>query len=251
MASIEMAYSYPREVEKAKRERWPVLIPVGTMEYHSAHCPFGCDSLLAMGVAREIAKRVDCIVMPPIWYGAASYAVGGPEKSTLHVDCDTLENYIYAVLKALFKAGFTRNIHILNYHQTEEFLPQALACMKAAKKLTFEYMEEIQGIGWWGNNDNAEFYQNLSQDDNPWNRIRIHNGTPMDIRARYGGDHAGEWECGMLESLYPGIIKLERLSETNDWFAQSAKNMDPVKNTEHIREIVDDFLRKIGREDLC
>ena len=84
MASIEMAYSYPKEVEKAKKEHWPVLIPVGTME-----------------------------------------------------------TYVYAVLKSLFKAGFTRNIHIFTYHQTEEYLPQALACMKAAKKLTFEYMEDL------------------------------------------------------------------------------------------------------------
>ena len=50
MSSIEMAYSYPREVERAKQERWPVLIPVGTMEYHSAHCPYGCDALTAIGI---------------------------------------------------------------------------------------------------------------------------------------------------------------------------------------------------------
>lgn len=251
MASIEMAYSYPREVEKAKKEHWPVLIPVGTMEYHSAHCPFGCDTLVAMGIVREIARRVDSIIMPPIWYGAASYAVGGPEKSTLHVDCDTLEAYMYAILKSLFKAGFTRNIHIFICHQTEDYLPQALACMKAAKKLTFEYMEEVQGIGWWGNNSNAEFYENLSQEDNPWNFIRIHNGAGEEIRSCYGGDHAGKWECGLLEALYPGSIKLERLAETDDWFTKDAPEMDVELNTRQIEEIVDDFLRQIGRDDLC
>ena len=253
MASIEMAYSYPREVEKAKKEHWPVLIPVGTMEYHSAHCPFGCDALVSIGIVREIAKKVDCIVMPPVWYGVASYAVGGPEKSTIHIECDTLEKYMYDLLKSLFRAGFTRNIHIFTNHQCEDALPQALACMKAAKKLTFEYMEEIQGIGWWGNNSNADFYKNLKQEDNPWNFIRIHNGAPQAVRemGNYGGDHAGKWECAELESLFPGIIKLDRLSETDDWFAQDAAEMDVSKANCLINDIVNDFLKTIGREDLC
>ena len=59
MSSIEFAYTYPRELEKAKAEQWPILLPVGTMEYHSAHCPFGCDTLTAMGLVREIAKKIE------------------------------------------------------------------------------------------------------------------------------------------------------------------------------------------------
>ena len=33
MSSINLAFGFPNEAEKAKAERWPVLIPVGTMEY--------------------------------------------------------------------------------------------------------------------------------------------------------------------------------------------------------------------------
>ena len=52
MSSIYMATSYPLEVERAKREHWPVLLPVGTMEYHSHHCPYGTDALVAEVLAR-------------------------------------------------------------------------------------------------------------------------------------------------------------------------------------------------------
>ena len=48
--SFNMEFSYPCEVEKAKKEHWPVLLPVGNLEYHSLHCPYGCDTLAAMGV---------------------------------------------------------------------------------------------------------------------------------------------------------------------------------------------------------
>ena len=43
---LNMEFSYPKEIEKAKKEKWPVILPVGTMEYHSTHCPFGCDGLV-------------------------------------------------------------------------------------------------------------------------------------------------------------------------------------------------------------
>jgi len=227
--SFNMEWGYPKEAQKAKEERWPIIIPVGTMEYHSAHCPYGCDTLVSMGTAQKIAEKINCVVFPPVWYGVASYAVGGPEKNTVNVDCDTFELYMYSILKSLFKSGFNRNIYILIAHQTEDYLPMTLACMKAAKKLTFEYLDETQGLGWWGNNKNKDFYENLSDAENPWNWIRvirlnvITDGTKTLLDLP--GDHAGKYECSDLEYLYPGSIKLERLNETDDWFAQDAKEM--------------------------
>lgn len=223
--SINMEVSYPKEVERAKKEHWPVLIPVGTMEYHSTHCPFGCDALIAKGLAEEIAKKKDCLLLPPVWYGVASYAVGGPETNTINVNVDVFESYIYNILKSLFQSGFTRNICLILAHQTEEFLPMTLACMKAAKKVTFEYLDETKGYGWWGKNENAEFYQNLTATENPWNWIRVFNGARFPSEVPIPGDHAGKYECSALEALYPGSIKLERLDDADDWFAQDSREM--------------------------
>ena len=113
--SCKMELSYPREVERIKREELPVLLPVGTMEYHSTHCPYGCDTLVAQGVCEKVAERVDAMVLPPVWYGVASYAVGGPETNTINVDCDTMESYVYCILKSLFDSGFKRNIFIRQF----------------------------------------------------------------------------------------------------------------------------------------
>ncbi len=240
--SFSMEFGYPREAERAKAERWPILIPVGTMEYHSTHCPYGCDTLVALGVANAIAEKIDAVVMPPIWYGVASYAVGGPEKNTIHVDCDTFEAYMYAILKSLFMSGFNRNIHLIIAHQTEDYLPMTLACMKAAKKLTFEYLDETKGYGWWGKNENKEFYEKLSAEDNPWNWIRVFrcasdSGLP--------GDHAGIYECSLLEALYSGTIKLDRMVETDDWFAETARNMSDEDGKKQVEKIVEAFIKKL------
>ena len=243
MSSFHMHTSYPLEVERAKREHWPVLLPVGTMEYHSHHCPFGTDTLVAMGIAEEIAKRRDCMILPPIFYGTASYAVGGPEKGTINVDPDVLEAYVYEVLRSLFAAGFLRNICIIICHQTEEFLPTALACMKAAKKLTFEYLEAERGYGWWGDVKNKGFYDDLPSEENPWNWIRVFNGARFPTGPR--GDHAGVIESSNMEYLYPGSIRLERLDYSADWFAECAKEMSVELGKRNIDERVDAILRAL------
>ena len=147
--SLYWAQTYPKELERAKAEHWPVLLPIGTMEYHSVHCPYGCDTLIAAGITDAIAQKIDAVVLPPVWYGVASYAVSPPDSGTLQIDCEIFEEYLYNILRSLFKSGFDRNIFILNFHQTEDYLPQALAAMKAAKKLIFQYLEETEGMGWW------------------------------------------------------------------------------------------------------
>jgi creatinine amidohydrolase len=238
--SFEMAMGYPLEAEKAKKEGWAVLLPVGTMEYHSTHCPFGCDTLVAQGVCERVAKEVNAMVLPPVWYGVASYAVGGPDKNTINVDCDTMETYIYCILKSLFMSGFKKNIFIVIAHQTEDYMPMTLSCMKAAKKLIMADMEETGGYGWWGKNENKDFYENLAESDSPWNRIRVVHVPNMQT-SKECGDHAGIYECSMLEELYPGSIKLERLNDTYDWFAESAKEM----NAELGKKMVDDAVNDI------
>ena len=242
--SFNMELGYPREAEEAKREKWPIIIPIGTMEYHSTHCPYGCDTLVSMGIAREAAKRINAVVFPPIWYGVASYAVGGPEKNTIQVECDTFEAYMYDILKSLFKSGFNKNIYILIAHQTEDYLPMALACMKAAKKLTFEYLEETQGYGWWGKNETRNFYENMSEEDNPWNWVRV---ILTHTLANCPSDHAGIYECSELEFLYPGHIKLERLKETDDWFAETACDMSAEIGKESIEKTVDELVKMMQK----
>ena len=243
--SIFWERSYFKELEQAKKEGWPILLPVGTIEYHSTHCPYGCDALMAQGVAHRVAEEIDTVVMPTIWYGVSSYAVGGPETNTIHVDCDVLEDYVYSILKSLFKSGFNKNIYLLIAHQTEDYNPMALACMKAARKLVFEYLEETGGYGWWGRNDCKDFYENLQGKDNPWNWVRILNLSNSLLIPGLGDcGHADKNECAWLEALYPGSIKLERLADTDDWFAADAAQMDVEDGKKQIKAITD-FLVKM------
>ena len=115
--------------------------------------------------------------------------------------------------------------------------------------MTFEYMEEEKGVGWWGNPENADFYKNMSAQDNPWNFIRVFSGGRMP--DMYPCDHAGKYECAMLESLYPGSIKLERLDYSRDWFAEDAKEMDVNTGAELVERAVNSIINAIKTGEKC
>jgi creatinine amidohydrolase/Fe(II)-dependent formamide hydrolase-like protein len=86
-----------RDIKAAKAERTPIVIPVGTIEYHGPHCSLGCDTQICLGLLSELEKRKNIIIAPPVWYGVASFAVGGPENGTVNVDVDIFEAYIYQI----------------------------------------------------------------------------------------------------------------------------------------------------------
>lgn len=51
---------------------WPLLlVPVGSTEQHGPHLPLDTDTRIATAVARDVAAALDCVVAPPIAYGAS------------------------------------------------------------------------------------------------------------------------------------------------------------------------------------
>ena len=155
---MRLEYLMSGDLSRIKEEKIPLIIPIGTIEYHGPHCSLGCDTQIVSGVLEEIERQREIVIAPPVWYGVASYAVGGPENGTVHIDVDVYEAYIYQLLKSLIYGGF-KNIYMLIHHQYEEgnLMPMTLACMKAAKKLIMEYLEEVSGRGWWGSNEMAVY----------------------------------------------------------------------------------------------
>ena len=105
-------------------------------------------------------------------------------------------------------------------------------------------LEETQGYGWWGKNENKDFYSNLSEKDSPWNKIRVVR-LPYTQNSHGHGDHAGVYECSMLEALYQGSIKLERLQEGGDWFAETASQMNLELGNEMVEIAVNDIIAMI------
>jgi creatinine amidohydrolase/Fe(II)-dependent formamide hydrolase-like protein len=155
----------PHQIRAAIDARWPVVLPLGVLEYHGEHMSVGMDTLAVTGVLDILEKEMNLVILPPFYYGAASYAVEPPERNgTLHVDAEALVPFAKAMFQGLLRIGF-RNIHVFVHHQTENFLagmPTDLAFKFAARQAIFAFLEKERGEGWWGIEKMADYYAQQS-----------------------------------------------------------------------------------------
>ncbi len=94
------------------------VLPVGAVEAHGPHLPLGTDVIIAEGMARACAWKLDeagvtAFVLPPVWYTAAPFADGFP--GTVSVEGDTVRNTVRQVAASLGRHGI-RMLAIANAH---------------------------------------------------------------------------------------------------------------------------------------
>ena len=216
--------SFPREMKYVQEKNIPLVICGGTVEYHGAHCSFGCDTLVAEGLIKELAKKKELMIAPTISYSPSSYAVGDSKSGTVHVKERAFEEYVYYVFMSLLEAGY-RNIYVVIHHQFEQEseMPMTLCYRMAAKRATMEYLEKTLGQGWWGSESYANYYEELEGANNPFGWIKVIPTMSTEVQNATGYDHAGKYECSILMSLYPDCVQLDRIDDVKHWFTESAR----------------------------
>ena len=214
---------FPRELEYVKKNKIPLVIAGGTVEYHGPHCAYGCDTLVVEGLLKKLAEKKKLLLGPSIHYSPSSYAVADETSGTVHVEENAFEEYVYYIFKSLLSSGF-RNIYVVIHHQFEQesLMPMTLSYMKAAKRATMEYLEKTKGQGWWGNESYQNYYSNLEKEDNPFGWIKVIPTMSSQVQNDTGYDHAGKYESSILMALYPEAVKLERLGDETHWYTKSA-----------------------------
>nr|WP_292502598.1 creatininase family protein [Mesorhizobium sp.] len=142
----------PHQIRKAIAENWPVVLPLGVLEYHGEHMAVGMDTLAVVKILDLFEKEADIVILPPFYYGAASYAVAGPEgNGSVQVGGSVLAPFGEELFYSLLRIGF-RNIHAIIHHQTENFaagMPTDLAFKTAGRQAIFRFLEKERGEGWW------------------------------------------------------------------------------------------------------
>ena len=239
-------FCFPRETDKAKKERTPVVIVGGTVEYHGPHCSYGCDTLIAEGLVKKLAEKRDIVIAPTISYSPSSYAVGDEKSGTVHVEENAFEQYVYYVFMSMLSAGF-RNIYVVIHHQFEQesLMPMTLSYMKAAKRATMTYLENTQGRGWWGSENYASYYENLGGGDDPFSWIKVIPAMSTAAQNATGYDHAGKYECSILMSLYPDAVKLDRIDDIKHWFTESAREASKELGDEMVKISLEELDKRI------
>ena len=217
----------PHQIRKAIAEHWPVVLPLGVLEYHGEHMGVGMDTLAVIKMLDLIEAEMDMVILPPFYYGAASYAVEPPEgNGSVQVGGDVLAPFAEALFHSLLRVGF-RNIHAIIHHQTENFaagMPTDLAFKSAGRQATFRFLERESGEGWWGDEKMAAYYAEHEAGRNPFNWIQVHPLMTPEIIAQYPFDHAGIGETSLMMALCPEAVDMQRFADNKGWYTKTAKD---------------------------
>jgi creatinine amidohydrolase/Fe(II)-dependent formamide hydrolase-like protein len=229
----------PHQIRNAIEANWPVVLPLGVLEYHGEHLAVGMDTLAVIKIVDIVETEMDLVVLPPFYYGAASYAVEPPEgNGSVQVGGDRLAPFAEALFTSLLRIGF-RNIHFFIHHQTENFasgMPTDFAFKLGARQAIFAFLERERGEGWWGDKKMADYYARQAGGDDPFNWIKGHPLMTPEIIAEFPFDHAGEGETSLMMALCPEAVDMTKLTAER-WYTRSARKAS-AKTGEKGRDLI-------------
>lgn len=217
----------PHQIRTAIAGNWPVVLPLGVLEYHGEHMAVGMDTLAVVKTLDLIERELPIVILPPFYYGAASYAVEPPEgNGSVQVDGNRLASFAEGLFHSLLRIGF-RNIHAIIHHQTENFvdgMPTDLAFKSAGRQAIFRFLEKESGEGWWGRAEMANYYAAHAAGANPFNWVRIHTLMSTETMQGFPFDHAGQGETSLMMALCPEAVDMARIPENTGWYTATAKD---------------------------
>jgi creatinine amidohydrolase len=126
--------SWP-EIEAGLKENRTVILPIGATEEHGPHLPIYTDTVQAIEVAREVARRHGIFLAPPVHYGVCRSTRRFP--GTITVSHDGLRAYVHDILLSFHESGF-RNVLILTGHAGGQHMAALEeACQMAVEERDF------------------------------------------------------------------------------------------------------------------
>lgn len=99
------------------------VLPVGAVEWHGPHLPFGTDVILASELGARIQGDFSGVLFPPLPYSACPGKTSGHE-GTIAIRPEVALAYLCDVLQGIVDAGFER-VLVLNGHDANMSMARA------------------------------------------------------------------------------------------------------------------------------
>jgi creatinine amidohydrolase len=153
------------------------VLPVGAVEQHGKHLPFGTDLMLANALAKPIAEKLDAYLLPPIAISASMEH--RKARGTVYLRPETLALVIRDIAHSLHGSGFQRLV-VVNFHGGNWILKPTIRSL---------------------NRDLPGFRVVLLQPDLPAAEAeKIFEHTSGDV-------HGGEYETSLMLHLFPDEVR--------------------------------------------
>lgn len=157
-----------------------VILPLGSLESHGSHLPFGTDALTAYLVALDIAARLPkTAVLPPVNYGVSEHYKDF--SFTVSVQFETEIALLRDILESVYREGI-RKVFIMNGHDGN-ISPIEVAARSA--KVAHPDFKIVTLDAWW---------------------MMVGNLLPPDFFEVWNGlGHGGEGETSICLALFPEL----------------------------------------------
>jgi creatinine amidohydrolase len=165
---------FPDEIAAALARAPILVLPLGTIEWHSHHLPLGLDGLVAADICGAIAEACDGVSGPVSYWG-----IGGvPYPYTLKLPIELVE----PVLSALFEQFGAMGFRVILAFAGHFGVDQTLAIKRAAVDV---------------------------MDRSPVTVLPL---TEYDLVSdMYTGDHAGPGETSLMWAVSDGLVRIREL----------------------------------------
>lgn len=170
----------PAFKELVRKEKLCIL-PMGSLERHGEHLPYGTDGMVAHAIAVGAAQLAPCVVFPPYWFGQVHEA--SCFAGTVNFPQRLLLEMLETLLDQISHNGFEK-ILILNGHGGNTDFLRYFAMTQLDREVSYTLYISSAGQG--------ERMQAVSKQ---WET---------------GGGHADEGETSMVMALMPELVKMDQ-----------------------------------------
>ena len=122
---LELGYNNVREHLKKNDT---VMISMGSLEKHGAHCPLGTDSLTTMGVIEMAAPRCDTLYTPLMPFGYSPHHMGelNDGVGTITMSGSTYRSVIYDIARSLIFHGYNKLLFCTHHGSNSKVIDDIL-----------------------------------------------------------------------------------------------------------------------------
>ena len=169
----------PPDFRKLAQEHKVCVLPIGSLERHGEHLPFGTDGMACHAKAVAASKIEPCVVFPPYWFGQVHEAACF--SGTINFSTTMCLQILETLLDQIAQNGFEK-IVILSGHGGNGNMLNYFAMSQMDRKVNYTlYITDTNGS---------------------------HSQALKDMWET-GGGHACERETSMMMHVTPEAVKME------------------------------------------
>lgn len=181
---MEWKNMLPHEMRKAVNDNEICILPIGSLERHGEHIPYGCDGGIAEKIAIEASRLTPAVVFPTYYFGQVHEA--SMHQGSVNFPAEMLVTHLKMLLDQIAYNGF-KKILIINGH--------------GGNRTWLQFVEKTLI------NEERNYCLYIIDPHSTLNEVEK---TQVDEIYETKDGHAGETETSLCMACMPGCVDLSR-----------------------------------------